>query len=616
MISFTFIFTQSMQGSLTMGSTVNSPSTPIIIPSSPLQTSFIPKTSQLSIFKKKKPFNFASKKLVSCKASDRNQNNADLSSLNRFDRRNILLGLGGLYGATNLVSDSFASAAPIAAPDLSLCENSTVTSSSSGTSISVPCCPPKATNIIDFKPPRFSKIRIRPAAHLVDANYLEKFTKAMELMKALPDDDPRSFKQQANVHCAYCNGAYDHVGFPDQQLQIHFSWLFFPFHRFYLYFYERILGKLIGDPNFAMPFWNWDSPPGMVIPDIYVDPTSPLYDEKRNVDHQPPKLLDLDYAGTEELLSKRDQIKSNLSVMYRQMVTYKTPSLFHGAAYRAGDNPSPGMGSVENNPHTAVHRWVGDKREPFSEDMGNFYSAGRDPLFYAHHCNVDRLWNIWKSLPGKKRTDFTDTDWLDSSFLFYDENANLVRVKVRDCLNSRTLGYDYQKVNIPWLKNKPTPRRPGRGSGSGSAMAAETNTKTVIRNAFPIVLDKLVRIEVPRTKKSRTKVEKENEEEVLVLQNIRVDRDVAVKFDVYINDEDDETPTEPEDSEFAGSFTNIPHSHHNPGAKLDTNLTLPLSDLLEDLDIEGDDNIVVTLVPKEGKGLVSIGNIKIDFVRD
>ncbi|TYH67086.1 hypothetical protein ES332_D06G164500v1, partial [Gossypium tomentosum] len=569
-------------------STVNSPSTPIIIPSSPLQTSFIPKTSQLSIFKKKKPFNFASKKLVSCKASDRNQNNADSSSLNRFDRRDILLGLGGLYGATNLVSDPFASAAPIAAPDLSLCENSTVTSSSSGTSISVSCCPPKATNIIDFKPPRFSNIRLRPAAHLVDANYLEKFTKAMELMKALPDDDPRSFKQQANVHCAYCNGAYDHVGFPDKQLQIHFSWLFFPFHRFYLYFYEGYWGN----------------------------PTSPLYDEKRNVDHQPPKMLDLDYAGTEELLSKRDQIKSNLSVMYRQMVTYKTPSLFHGAAYRAGDNPSPGMGSVENNPHTAVHRWVGDKREPFSEDMGNFYSAGRDPLFYAHHCNVDRLWNIWKLLLGKKRTDFTDTDWLDSSFLFYDDNANLVRVKVRDCLNSRTLGYDYQKVNIPWLKNKPTPRRPGRGSGSGSAMAAETNTKTVIRNAFPIVLDKLVRIEVPRTKKSRTKVEKENEEEVLVLQNIRVDRDVAVKFDVYINDEDDETPTEPEDSEFVGSFTNIPHNHHNPAVKLDTNLTLPLSDLLEDLDIERDDNIVVTLVPKEGKGLVSIGNIKIDFVRD
>ncbi|KAE8728795.1 Polyphenol oxidase II [Hibiscus syriacus] len=598
-----------------MASTVNSPSTPITLPKiSSIQTPFLPKTSQLSIFKKKKPFNFVSKKVVSCKAS-----NEQSSSPNR---RDVLLGLGGLYGATNLVSDPFALAAPVAAPDLSLCEKSTVTSKSAGT-IKVACCPPKSTNIIDFKPPKFSKIRYRPAAHIVDSEYLDKFKEAMEKMKALPEDDPRNFMQQANVHCAYCNGGYDN-GDQNQELQIHFSWLFYPFHRWYLYFYERILGKMIDDPNFAMPFWNWDSPRGMVIPEMYVDPNSPLYDEKRNENHQPPKMLDLDYAGTEEELSKRDLIKSNLSVMYRQMVSNKTASLFHGQPYRTGDKPSPGMGAIENNPHTAVHRWVGDKKQPYSEDMGNFYSAGRDPLFYAHHSNVDRMWNIWKSLPGKKpgkkRTDFADTDWLDSSFLFYDENANLNRVKVRDALDTRNLGYDYQRVDIPWLKNKPTPRRPGKGRGQGhgrgQAVAAETKAASVIRNAFPIVLDKVVRIEVPRPKKSRTKHEKEDEEEVLVLQNIQVDRDIAVKFDVYINDEDDETPTEPEDSEFAGSFTNIPHNHHKPGVKLDTNLTLPLSDLLEDLDVEGDDNIEVTLVPKEGKGLVSIGNIKIDYIQD
>ncbi|KAK8514024.1 hypothetical protein V6N13_062929 [Hibiscus sabdariffa] len=596
-----------------MASTVNSPPTTGILPNSSLQTPFLPKTSQLSIFKKKKPFTFASRKVVSCKASNGSQNNEHSSSPNRFDRRDVLLGLGSVYGATNLVMDPFALAAPVSSPDLDLCEKATVASKSAGT-MKVACCPPKSAKIIDFKPPKFSKIRYRPAAQSVDPEYLDKFTKAMELMKALPMDDPRSFMQQANVHCAYCNGAYDN-GDPSHELQVHFSWLFFPFHRLYLYFYERILGNLIGDPNFAMPFWNWDAPRGMPIPEIYVDPNSPLYDEKRNVDHQPPKLADLDYS-VEEDLSKRDQIKSNLSVMYRQMVTNKTATLFLGKPYRAGEKSSPGAGSIEQSPHTDIHKWVGDQRETYKEDMGNFYSAGRDPLFYAHHCNVDRMWNIWKSLPGKKRRDFTDTDWLDSSFLFYDENANLVRAKVRDALDTKTLGYDYQKVNIPWLKNKPTPRRPGKASAKGQAKAAETNNTTVIRNVFPIVLDKLVRVEVPRPKKSRTKLEKEDEEEVLVLQNIQLDRDVGVKFNVYINDEDDETPTGPEDSEFAGSFSNIPHNQNKAGVKLDTSLTLPISDLLEDLDVEGDDNILVTLVPKEGKGLVSIGNIKIEYIRE
>lgn len=45
---------------------------------------------------------------------------------------------------------------------------------------------------------------------------------------------------------------------------------------------------------------------------------------------------------------------------------------------------------------------------------------------------MDRIWNIWKTVPEGIRGDFTDEDWLESSFLFYDENNNLVRVKVKD----------------------------------------------------------------------------------------------------------------------------------------------------------------------------------------
>ncbi|XP_021294321.1 polyphenol oxidase, chloroplastic-like [Herrania umbratica] len=153
------------------------------------------------------------------------------------------------------------------------------------------------------------------------------------------------------------------------------------------------------------------------------------------------------------------------------------------------------------------------------------------------------------------------------------------------------------------------------GRGHGHAMAAETKNKNVIRSVFPIVLDKIVTIEIPRPKKSRSKLEKDEEEEVLKLENIQLDTDTPVKFDIYINDEDDEAPSGPENSEFAGSFTNLPHNHKH-AKKLDTSFSLAISDLLEDLDVEGDDNIVVTLVPREGKGRVSVGNIKIDYIRE
>lgn len=583
----------------------SSSATVILIATSTSISPFSQKTSQLSIVGQRK---------VTCKATNE-QNPSSKDSLNKLDRRDVLLvGLGGLYGVSNLSSsDPFAFAAPISAPDISKCGKADTTTDN--------CCPPKSTNIINFKlPPSNSSLRVRPAAHLADDAYIAKYSKAIELMKALPADDPRSFMNQANVHCAYCDGAYDQVGFPNLDLQIHNSWLFFPFHRYYLYFYEKILGKLIDDPTFALPFWNWDSPPGMQMPLMFANPNSPLYDKLRNANHQPPTLLDLDYNETDDdqTTTKKDQISSNLTIMYRQMVSNgKTSKLFLGSPYRAGDEPEPGSGSIENAPHNPVHLWCGDNTQPNLEDMGNFYSAGRDPIFFAHHSNIDRMWTVWRTLGGK-RTNFTEPDWLDSAFLFYDENANLVRVKVRDCLDTKNLGYVYQDVEIPWQNSKPSPRNLAKkrvAKAFGVAQAAELKRKLIPRNVFPIVLDRVISTVVPRPKKSRSKKEKEEEEEVLVVDNIEFERDARVKFDVYINEDEDGMPIGPDNSEFAGSFVNVPHKHKH-GKKMKTSLRLGLTDLLEDLGAEDDDSVVVTLVPKFGKGLARIGGIKIDFVKD
>lgn len=384
----------------------------------------------------------------------------------------MLIGLGG-YSAATLVPDPAALSAPVSAPDLTKCGKADLPTGAKATN----CCPPISKKIVEFKPPpRPNSMRIRPATHLASDKYTAKFERAIQLMKELPDDDPRSFSQQADIHCAYCDGAYDQVGFPDLELQVHNSWLFFPFHRYYLYFFERILGKLIDDPSFAMPFWSWDSPESMKMPAMYADPNSSLYNKLRDTKHQPPTLIDLDYDLTDPTTTNKEQISSNLTIMYRQVVSAgKTAKLFMGTPYRAGDDPDPGAGSLENTPHGQVHIWCGDRSQPNIEDMGNFYSAGRDPIFFAHHGNVDRMWSIWKTLGGKRK-DFTDPDWLNTEFLFYDENAQLVRVKVKDCLDSKNLGYVYQDLSVPWLKNRPTPlvSKVSRNiKKSGVAMAAE-----------------------------------------------------------------------------------------------------------------------------------------------
>ncbi|XP_027338127.1 polyphenol oxidase, chloroplastic-like [Abrus precatorius] len=542
---------------------------------------------------------------VSCKATKGDDNN-----LGMFDRRNILIGLGGLCGTLN--NDSLSLAAPITPPDLTKCGPPDLPSGAKQTN----CCPPNSSNIIDYTLPTNPKVKVRPAAHLVDATYLQNYKEALRRMKALPPSDPRNFTQQANVHCAYCDGAYHQVGFPQLDFQVHNSWLFFPFHRWYLYFYEKILGSLIKDldPNFALPFWNWDSPNGMPMPAMYTDPQSPLYDSLRNANHKPPKPVDLDYNGTEDQSTTQQQISANLNIMYRQLVSSsKTPSLFFGSAYRAGEDSDPGGGTVENIPHGPVHVWTGDNTQPNFEDMGSLYSAGRDPIFFSHHANVDRMWSIWKTLGGK-RNDISDSDWLESGFVFYDENKNLVRVKVKDCLDTKKLGYVYQDVDVPWLQTKPTPRRGSlqrvvqKSLGVGAARADETSKET----KFPLLLDSTVRVIVKRPRKGRNEKEKKEEEEVLVIEGIEFERELGVKFDVYINDEDD-VPGGPTKTEFAGGFVSVPHKHKHKQGKMKTNFRIGITELLEDLGVEDDEHVVVTLVPKFGKGHVTVGGIKIEF---
>nr|XP_051212895.1 polyphenol oxidase I, chloroplastic-like [Lolium perenne] len=529
----------------------------------------------------------------------------------RVDRRDVLLlGLGGAAAAGLATGRGAAIAAPIETPDLSSCQPPDLPDTEPDTN----CCPKYGTGITDFSlPSASSPLRVRPAAHLVDAEYLAKYERAVALMKELPADDPRSFEQQWHIHCAYCDGGYDQVGFPDLELQIHNCWLFFPWHRFYLYFHERILGKLIGDDTFALPFWNWDAPGGMTLPPIYANSSSPLYDERRNPAHQPPVPLDLDFSGTDPSIPRDQLIHMNLKIMYRQMVTAaKKTELFLGQPYRAGDALDPGAGSVDNVPHGPVHFWMGDPRQPNAEDMGNFYSAARDPIFYAHHGNLDRLWHVWRGLRPGVNTDFADPDWLDASFLFYDEEARLVRVRVRDCLDTNVLRYTYQDVGLPWLND-----RPAKASAGMPAPAA---------GSFPATLDKTVRVTVTRPRVSRTWKEKDEEEEVVVVEGIEIADhfNTFIKFDVLVN--------EPESGASAGDIASAAAAGYCAGSvaltphmiRLDkekkkglvkTVARFGICDHMDDIGADGDKTVVVSLVPRCGCELVTVSGVSIGYVK-
>ncbi|KAJ6850523.1 polyphenol oxidase, chloroplastic [Iris pallida] len=499
------------------------------------------------------------------------------------------------------------------------------------------CCPALPDSgepiIKDFQlptPSAASPIRVRRPAHHVarDKEYLAKYNKAVSIMKRLPPDHPHSWHRQSQIHCIYCNGAYNQAGAAaDVPFMIHESWLFFPFHRFYVYFHERILGKLIGDDAFALPYWNYDSPDGMPIPDIYTE--GQLNDEKRNARHLPPAPVAIDItpekvdAGYVEP-DAGEQTATNLALLYQHMVSGASkPELFMGCKLRPGeDGACSGMGTIETAPHNSLHLWVGNTDLPEYEDMGTIYAAARDPVFYAHHTNIDRLWALWRRLHGYRgsRPEFDDPLWLDSHFYFYDENADLVRVRVRDAIDMDRLGYAYEEVDLPWLDARPKPSVAPELARS-LLRAKEKDYDNMLRmatNKGPWTLEETVRVQVTRpVPKSTIKAgQEEFEEEVLVVEGISVEMGMHAKFDIYVNLAVDETAASPKLREYAGCFVKMKGADVAMKGGSIRNMKVGISEILEDLEAEEDESIWVSLVPRGGTGNATrVHGIRIEYMQ-
>ncbi|GJT02939.1 polyphenol oxidase I, chloroplastic-like protein [Tanacetum coccineum] len=325
-----------------------------------------------------------------------------------------------------------------------------------------------------------------------------------------------------------------------------------------------------------LPYWNGDDPVGgMTIPDFFLPENSPAYDVYRDARHKPPLLVDLAFDGRERDVSNEIQKQCNLTTVYRDLVRNGTDSKsFFGGEYVAGDAPvangAKSIGSVEAGTHTAVHRWVGDSTKPNNEDMGNFYSAGYDPVFYIHHSNVDRMWKLWKDLGIKGHKEPKDKDWLDASYVFYDENQDLVRVYNKDCVKLDKLNYDYfvTKGEIAWRKSRPG-HHLTRGQGAN---------------------------------------------EILLINGIRFNSDKFVKFDVFVNDNvEDGKLTTPCDPEYAGGFSQVPHNDKMK-MLMTSAARFGLNEILEDTKTEGEEYALVTLVARAGCDDLTVADIKIELV--
>jgi tyrosinase len=93
---------------------------------------------------------------------------------------------------------------------------------------------------------------------------LASYARGVAAMLALPPEHPQNWFRNAFIHLMDCP---------------HGNWWFYVWHRGYVGYFEETIRNLSGDPEFAMPYWDWTQLPQM--PDAMfngvLDPGNPAF---------------------------------------------------------------------------------------------------------------------------------------------------------------------------------------------------------------------------------------------------------------------------------------------------------------------------------------------------
>jgi tyrosinase len=278
---------------------------------------------------------------------------------------------------------------------------------------------------------------------------LDWYARAVAAMQALPQTDPMSWRYQAAIHGI--NPLPTAMTGTWAECQ-HGSSFFLPWHRMYILNFERIVAmhvaNLGGPTDWALPYWNYTTsdaatlalPPKFRTPTLPSGATNPLYVAQRSP-----------IANTGgPVLGPRDV---DLSTCLTSSGTTSPGGFFGGPAVaHSGSMP----GTLELTPHNAVHRQVGNT---FGGWMADPDLAALDPIFWLHHSNIDRLWEVWLDCDPLHK-NLTSAYWLTAvTFQFHDATGSLVTMRTADVLSltAPMLDYKYSDASCPIAFSAPGP---------------------------------------------------------------------------------------------------------------------------------------------------------------
>jgi tyrosinase len=366
---------------------------------------------------------------------------------------------------------------------------------------------------------------------------------------------------------------------------------FLPWHRLYLYYYERTLRKLSGNPNFALPYWDYFDYPADATKGNLLLP--PLVTE----------------GGSVEKNSFFDGLRT---LGLNERMVSMTPD--NATATDAFAEPLfVGFSNVlEGEPHGAMHCAVGNGCT--TPHIGWVPVAGNDPVFYMHHANIDRLWQCWMQdkangqkidLAWAKRNLGMSPEWFDITFDFADENGNRVTHTIADAFSPEVMAVRYAEevncriapdktvkdVNFTALKSLDA-----QIEDKGKVFAAGKVDLPVRAITVPL----LAETDAPRLKQAGGLLESLGETSPgvwLVLENIVVKRLPDFTYNVYISHKD--RPGERALVTRFNFFGFGDHGAHGHSMSLGTQRHY-LNDDMAELNIVNKADILVQFVPSHG----------------
>ncbi len=268
---------------------------------------------------------------------------------------------------------------------------------------------------------------------------------AMQERNGTDFSDPTCWRYLAEVHGSSIPRGDWPRGATWNECQ-HSSWYFLPWHRIYLHYFEEIVRQTVstlgGPDDWALPYWNYSdprSPNVRTLPPAFREPQTPS-GESNPLFVSERCQSDPDINGGEGVDLEDVDIGAAMGEMYFSEPTTDPNFAGFGGPVTGWSHSGGSVGSLENIPHGEIHMEVGGFQP--RGWMSSFTTAGRDPIFWLHHANIDRLWKVW--LNQGSRANPADPRWLDMSFTL-GSGTSATTLTVRDVLDTTQppLNYHY-----------------------------------------------------------------------------------------------------------------------------------------------------------------------------